>query len=47
VLLDLQGLPIERHWHVTHLTSKRLSPGASALKTFLIEEAGPLINVWA
>lgn len=47
VLLDIKGLPIVRHWHVTHLASKRLSPAAQALKSFLIEEAGPLINLWA
>lgn len=47
VLLDIEGLPIVRHWHVTHLASKRLSPAASVLKSFLIEEAGPLINLWA
>ena len=47
VLLDIEGLPIVRHWHVTHLTSKRLSPAASVLKNFLIEEAGPLVNIWA
>ncbi|NMM26208.1 MAG: LysR family transcriptional regulator [Glaciimonas sp.] len=47
VLLDIDGLPIVRHWHVTHLASKRLSPAASVLKSFMIEEAGPLINLWA
>jgi LysR family transcriptional regulator, low CO2-responsive transcriptional regulator len=47
VLFDIAGLPLMRHWHVTHLTSKRLSPAASVLKTFLIDEAGPLIAVWA
>jgi DNA-binding transcriptional LysR family regulator len=47
VLLDIEGLPLVRHWHVTHLQSKRLSPAASALKAFLIEEAGPLINAWS
>lgn len=47
VLLDIEGLPIVRHWHVTHLASKRLSPAASVLKSFLIEEAGPLVNLWA
>lgn len=46
-LLDIDGLPIVRHWHVTHLASKRLSPAASVLKSFLIEEAGPLVNLWA
>lgn len=47
VLLDIESLPIVRHWHVTHLASKRLSPAASVLKSFLIEEAGPLVNLWA
>ncbi|MES2757350.1 MAG: LysR substrate-binding domain-containing protein [Pseudomonadota bacterium] len=47
VLLDLAGLPLLRHWHVTHLTSKRLSPPAREFKSFLIEEAGALIKLWA
>jgi DNA-binding transcriptional LysR family regulator len=47
VLLDLVGLPMVRHWHVTHLSAKRLSPAARELKMFLIEEAGPLIKLWA
>lgn len=47
VLLDIEGLPLMRHWYVTHLASKRLSPAASVLKSFLIEEAGPLIAMWA
>jgi DNA-binding transcriptional LysR family regulator len=46
-LLDVQGLPLVRHWHLTHLGSKRLSPAARQFKTFLIEEAGPLIKLWA
>ncbi|GAB3546639.1 LysR family transcriptional regulator [Noviherbaspirillum agri] len=46
-LLDLDGLPLMRHWHVTHLQSKRLSPAATAFKSFLIEEAGSLVNLWA
>lgn len=33
VLLDIEGLPIVRHWYVTHLASKRLSPAASVLKS--------------
>lgn len=47
VLLDIAGLPIVRHWHVTHLASKRLSPAARELKSFLVEEAGPLVTAWA
>lgn len=47
VRLDIEGLPLIKHWYVTHLNSKRLSPATEALKDFLIEEAGPLINLWA
>lgn len=47
VLLDIAGLPLVRHWHITHLASKRLSPPAREFKSFLIEEAGPLIKAWA
>lgn len=47
VLLDIAGLPLVRHWHITHLASKRLSPAAREFKCFLIEEAGPLIKLWA
>lgn len=47
VLLDLEGLPLMKHWYVTHLASKRSSPAATAFKNFLIEEAGALIDAWA
>lgn len=47
VLLDIQGLPLTRHWHITHIASKRLSPAAREFQQFLIEEAGPLIKLWA
>lgn len=47
VLLDLEGLPILKHWYVTHLASKRLSPAAAAFKSFLVEEAAALIETWA
>lgn len=46
-LLDIDGLPLVRHWHVTHLRSKRHAPAALVLKEFLITEGGPLINAWA
>jgi DNA-binding transcriptional LysR family regulator len=47
VLLDIVGLPILRHWFVTHLSAKRLSPAAEALKHFLVEEGGALVKAWA
>jgi DNA-binding transcriptional LysR family regulator len=46
-LLDLQGLPIERHWYVTHRATKKLSPAAEAFKAFLVEEGGPLVEAWS
>ncbi len=42
-ILDAQGLPIVRDWHVVRLTAKRLSPVAEAFRTFLLSEAGKLI----
>lgn len=42
-VLDVQGLPIVRDWHVVHLSAKRLSPVAQAFRTFLLTEAGKLI----
>ncbi len=47
VLLDIEGLPVVRHWHITHLSAKRLSPAASVFKTFMVDEAGALIKSWA
>ncbi len=47
VLLDIVGLPVIRDWYVTHLSNKRLSPAAVALKAFLQREAGPLVEAWA
>lgn len=47
VLVDVQGLPIERHWYVTHREGKRLAPAAEAFRQFLIEEAGPLVDAWS
>ncbi|MDL2356703.1 MAG: LysR family transcriptional regulator [Pseudomonadota bacterium] len=47
VQLDLAGMPVVRHWHVTHLRTKRLSPAAQVFKQFLLDEAGALVNLWA
>jgi DNA-binding transcriptional LysR family regulator len=46
-LVDIEGLPVVRHWHITHLAAKRLSPAASVFKEFLMDEAAPLIRSWA
>jgi DNA-binding transcriptional LysR family regulator len=42
-ILDAQGLPIVRDWHVARLAAKRLSPVAQAFRAFLLTEAGKLI----
>jgi DNA-binding transcriptional LysR family regulator len=44
VMLDVQGLPQINHWYVTHLRAKKLSPAAKAFKSFLIEQAGALMD---
>jgi DNA-binding transcriptional LysR family regulator len=46
-LLDLQGLPLLRHWYVTHREGKKLSPAAAAFKDFLVDEGGPLVDAWS
>lgn len=46
-LVDINGMPIVGHWYVTHLKQKKLSPAAQAFKSFLIEQAGSLIDSWA
>jgi DNA-binding transcriptional LysR family regulator len=38
-LLDVEGLPLERHWHVVWLRNKPLSPAAEAFAD-LLREAG-------
>jgi len=44
VVLDVEGLPIVRHWYVMHRRAKRLSPVAQAFKRFLLEEANTLLH---
>ncbi len=46
-LLDVQGLPLVRHWYITRLKIKRLSPAASEFERFLLEEGGPLVDTWS
>lgn len=33
VLLDIEGLPLMKHWYVTHLASKRLSPRGNRVQS--------------
>ncbi len=36
VILDVEGFPILRHWHLVHLKGKRWSPVAQAFNDFLL-----------
>lgn len=47
VLLDVIGLPLVRHWYVTHLRTKRLSPATIAFKDYLVTEGGALVDTWS
>ena len=37
VLLDVQGFPLIRHWHVVYAKGKKLSAAANAFKAWLLE----------
>ncbi|SFD44899.1 transcriptional regulator, LysR family [Thiohalospira halophila DSM 15071] len=43
-VLDVEDFPILRHWYLVYREGKRLSPAASALRSFLLEEASALIE---
>lgn len=38
-ILDVEGFPLRRHWHLVHPTGKKLSPVARAFCDYLLEEA--------
>lgn len=44
VVLDVEGTPVIRYWHVAHLAKKRLSPTASAFKTFVLAYAREMLQ---
>ena len=43
-LLDVQGLPICRHWYIVHRKDKRLPTAAQAFKNFLLDEAASVLS---
>lgn len=43
-ILDVQGFPIIRYWHVVNRKNKRLSGVANAFKEFLLKEAAKLLD---
>jgi len=42
-LVEVEGTPVMRHWHVVHLQSRVLSPAAEAFRYFLIERGEALL----
>lgn len=42
-LVDVEGTPVMRSWHVVHLQSKVLSPAAEAFRYFLIEHGETML----
>jgi len=46
VILEVEGFPLERQWHLVYRRGRRLSPAALAFRTFVLDEArglaGPL-----
>lgn len=43
-VLDVEGFPVMREWHIVHHKNKRLPPVATAFKQFLLEEGAMLIE---
>ena len=43
-ILDVQGTPIMRTWHVAHLADKRHSPAAKALRDFILTNGGAFLD---
>lgn len=43
VVLDIKGMPIDRHWYVVLHKGKRLSAAADAFKSLLVDEAEELL----
>lgn len=43
-MLDVNGLPLQRAWHVVNLGSLSLSPAANAFRTFVLERGERLLH---
>lgn len=43
VILDVEGFPIERQWHLVYRRGRRLSPAARAFRQFVLDEARGLV----
>ena len=45
VVLDVESLPILRHWYLVHRLGKRLSPVAEMFRQYVFEEAPKLMKI--
>lgn len=43
VVLNVEDMPIQRHWYLVHRQGKRLSVVAQAFKDFVLQEAGRIL----
>jgi DNA-binding transcriptional LysR family regulator len=43
-VLDVEGFPVMRKWHIVHHKNKRLPPVAVAFKAFLLQDGATLIE---
>jgi DNA-binding transcriptional LysR family regulator len=43
VVLDVQGLPVQRHWLVVRMARRAVSPVTRALWDFVLTEAGAML----
>lgn len=45
VILDIENLPIQRHWYIMHRPGKRLSVVAQNFKNFVVQEASAILDL--
>ena len=43
-VLDVQGFPVMREWHIVHHKNKRLPPVAAGFKEFLLQDGAALVE---
>ncbi len=44
VILDAEGFPLQRQWHLVYRRGRRLSPAAQAFRQFVLDEARRLVG---
>ena len=42
-ILDVDGLPLLRRWHIVNMRAKLLSPAAEAFRYFVLEKAQAIL----